>query len=102
MRTEVEGQVQKLMMELFDIEASLVVAEARIREELGADSLDIVELIIALSNHFVINVRDAEVQKIRTVGDIVTYIDQKLVVSQSAPVYKIRANRLATAKLVPA
>ena len=98
---DVEVQVRKLMVELFDIEAGRVVAAARIREELGADSLDIVELIIALSTHFALHVLDAEVQKIRTVGDVTAYIEQKLVLNQVAPVRRSRPLRQTTEVLIP-
>ncbi|MBV7339836.1 acyl carrier protein [Chloroflexi bacterium TSY] len=63
---------------MLNIDEARVVSTAHVRDDLGADSLDIVELITTLSNTFEINVRDHEVQQISTIGETAAYIDRKL------------------------
>lgn len=68
-------QVKNTVVELLGVDAGKVTREARFREDLEADSLDIVELIMALEDKMSIEISDEDAQKITTVGQAVDYID---------------------------
>lgn len=70
-------QVKATIVELLGVDAGKVTREARFREELEADSLDIVELIMALEDKMGIEISDEDAQSITTVGQAVDYIDGK-------------------------
>jgi acyl carrier protein len=67
--------VQGIIVELLAVDPSKVTMEARFREELGADSLDLVELIMAFEEKFGAEISDEDAQKITTVGEAVKYIE---------------------------
>ncbi|MBX3086083.1 MAG: acyl carrier protein [Anaerolineae bacterium] len=73
-----EEQVRNIIVELLGVEPEKVVPEARFREDLEADSLDLVELIMKIEEEFNGEISDEEAQKITTVGDAITYIDTRL------------------------
>ena len=64
-------RIQKIIVELLGVDASKVTMEARFREELEADSLDLVELIMAFEEEFGGEISDEDAQKITTVGQAV-------------------------------
>ncbi|HLD94264.1 MAG TPA: acyl carrier protein [Anaerolineales bacterium] len=68
-------QVKGTIVELLGVDAGKVTREARFREDLEADSLDIVELIMALEDKMGIEISDEDAQSITTVGQAVDYID---------------------------
>lgn len=68
-------QVKETIVDLLGVDESKVVREARFREDLEADSLDIVELIMALEDKMGIEISDEDAQNITTVGGAVDYID---------------------------
>ncbi len=68
-------QVKGIIVDLLGVDESKVTSEARFREELEADSLDLVELIMAFEDKFGGEISDDDAQKITTVGEAVTYID---------------------------
>jgi len=68
-------QVKGTIVELLGVDAGKVTREARFREDLEADSLDIVELIMALEDKMGIEISDEDAQNITTVGQAVDYID---------------------------
>ena len=68
-------EIKGIIVELLGVDAGKVNKEARFREELEADSLDLVELIMAFEDKFGAEISDEDAQKITTVGDAVTYID---------------------------
>lgn len=70
--------VQGIIVELLGVEASKVTREARFREDLEADSLDLVELIMAFEEKFGGEISDEDAQKITTVGEAVAYIDEHM------------------------
>jgi acyl carrier protein len=72
----VEAKVKQIIMDQLSVEASEVTPDASFVEDLGADSLDRVELIMALEEAFGVEVPDADAEKIVTVQDAVEYIQQ--------------------------
>jgi acyl carrier protein len=70
--------VKKIIVELLGVEEAKVTPEARFREDLEADSLDLVELIMAFEEKFGGEISDEDAQKITTVGEAVTYLDSHL------------------------
>ena len=68
-------QVQDTIVELLGVDKDKITREARFREDLEADSLDIVELIMALEDKMGIEISDEDAQNITTVGGAVDYIE---------------------------
>ncbi|MFC2342926.1 MAG: acyl carrier protein [Negativicutes bacterium] len=69
-------KVRDIVVEQLGVEADEVTLESTFIDDLGADSLDIVELIMAFEEEFGIEIPDEAAEKIKTVQDVVTYIDQ--------------------------
>lgn len=76
--TTVLERVTKVIVDRLDVEENKVTAEASFREDLGADSLDVVELVMELEDEFEMEISDEDAEKITTVGSAVTYIESKL------------------------
>jgi len=74
----VEEKVKKIIVEQLGAEDSQVRPEAKFIEDLGADSLDTVELVMALEEEFGLEIPDEEAEKILTVGDAVQYIKDRV------------------------
>ncbi len=70
-------RIQGIIAELLGVDKSKVTIEARFREDLEADSLDLVELIMAFEEEFGAEISDEDAQKITTVGQAVEYIDAR-------------------------
>ncbi|MGN0613904.1 MAG: acyl carrier protein [Porcipelethomonas sp.] len=68
-------KVKNIVADQLDVEESAVTAEASITEDLGADSLDVVDLVMSIEEEFDIEIPDDAVENIKTVGDIVKYIE---------------------------
>ena len=71
-------EVKKIICEQLGVEESAVTPEARFIEDLGADSLDTVELIMAFEDKFDIEIPDEEAEKLTKVGTAVEYLEKKL------------------------
>jgi len=71
-------RVKKVIVEQLGVQESEVTPEASITDDLGADSLDQVELVMAFETEFNISIPDEESEKIKTVGDAVTRIDESV------------------------
>ena len=69
-------KVKEIIIEQLDVEADQVTEGASFIEDLGADSLDTVELVMALEENFDIEIPDEDAEKIKTVRDAVQYIDK--------------------------
>lgn len=70
-------QVKKIIVEQLGVAEEKVVPEARFREDLEADSLDLVELIMAFEDTFGGRISDEDAREIETVGDVVTYLEKR-------------------------
>ncbi len=68
-------KVKKLLSEQLDVDQEKITMESSISEDLGADSLDVVELLMSIEDNFGIAVPDEEATNLKTVGDVVKYID---------------------------
>ena len=66
-----------ILSEQFDVEEDSITLESSITEDLGADSLDVVDLLMSIEDEFEVEVPDSEVENIKTVGDLVKYIEDK-------------------------
>lgn len=71
----VMDRVKKVVMEQLNVEESQVKAESSFQQDLGADSLDTVELVMALEEEFNCEIPDEEAEKIATIQDAVNYIE---------------------------
>ena len=71
---EVFEKVKKIIVEQLGVAETSVTMEASFIDDLGADSLDIVELIMALEEEFDMEIPDSDAEKVVTVGDVVDYI----------------------------
>jgi len=72
-------EVKEIIVDLLGVDENKVTPEARFREDLEADSLDLVELIMAFEDKFGGEISDEDAQNISTVGEAVTYIDDRMV-----------------------
>lgn len=72
---DVFDRVKKLIIERLEVEESKVTMEASFKDDLDADSLDVVELVMELEDEFDMEIADEEAEKINTVGDAVNYIN---------------------------
>jgi acyl carrier protein len=72
-----EERVREIIVELLGVDASKVTRDARFREDLEADSLDLVELIMEFESRFGSDISDEDAQKLETVGDVIDYIDSR-------------------------
>ena len=75
---EVFEKVKKVIVDQLGVSESSVTMEASFIDELGADSLDIVELVMALEEEFDIEIPDSDAEKVVTVGDVVDYIKENV------------------------
>lgn len=74
--SEIQDQVIKIIVEQLGVEKSDVTPDASFADDLGADSLDTVELVMALEEKFGIEIRDEDAEKIITVADAIEYITE--------------------------
>ena len=72
----VEERVKKIVIDQLGVEENQATREAKFIEDLGADSLDTVELVMALEEEFSIEIPDEEAEKIASVGDAISYITE--------------------------
>lgn len=69
------NRIKKIVLEQLNAEESAITESASFIDDLGADSLDIVELVMALEDEFGIDIPDEEAEKLKTVGDAIKYIE---------------------------
>ncbi len=77
-KQEIEARVKEIIADKLTVDEEKIVSEAKLIEDLGADSLDIPDLVADFEEAFNIEIPDEDLEKIVTVGDIVNYIANKL------------------------
>ncbi len=78
MADEIFEKVKQIIVDQLGVDAAQVTPEATFIDDLGADSLAVVELVMALEKEFGLQIPDEDAEKIRTVNDAVNYIKEKL------------------------
>ena len=73
--TSTEDRLKKIVVDQLGVNADQITPEAKFIEDLGADSLDTVELVMALEEEFGNEIPDEEAEKLTTVGDVIQYIE---------------------------
>jgi acyl carrier protein len=71
-----EGKVKEIIAKELEVDVKQLQPEAKFIEDLGADSLDIVELVMALEEEFGLDIPDEDADKLKTVGDAMNYLQQ--------------------------
>jgi acyl carrier protein len=79
MARDIMSEVKRVIQEQLDVDPASITTESRFIDDLGADSLAIVELVLKLEETFQITIPDSESEKIRTVKDAISYIQQHAV-----------------------
>lgn len=74
---DVFDRVKEIIIDRLDVEEAKVTMEASFKDDLDADSLDVVELVMELEDEFDMEIADEDAEKINTVGDAVDYINSK-------------------------
>lgn len=68
-------KVKNILVEQLDVDESAVTLDSMIADDLGADSLDVVDLLMSLEDEFSVEIPDEEIENIKTVGNLVNYIE---------------------------
>ncbi len=68
-------KVKAILAEQFDVEEEKITSDTDLQEDLGADSLDVVDLLMSIEDEFEIEIPDDEIENIKTVGALVSYIE---------------------------
>lgn len=75
--TSIEQRVKKIIVDQLGVKEDQVTPEAKFIEDLGADSLDTVELVMALEEEFGQEIPDEEAEKLQSVGDVIKHIEER-------------------------
>ena len=75
--SDIEDRVKKIVVEHLGVEDSKIQSDSKFIDDLGADSLDTVELVMAFEEEFGSEISDSEAEKILTVGDAIKFIESK-------------------------
>ena len=75
---DIEAKVKEIIVEQLGVNEEQITAEASFIDDLGADSLDTVELVMAFEEKFDLEIPDEDAEKMRTVGDAIAYLNEKL------------------------
>lgn len=70
-------KIKAILAEQFDVEDDSLTMSTDIADDLGADSLDVVEVLMSIEDEFKVEILDEDIEKIKTIGDLVTYIENK-------------------------
>ena len=71
-------KVKAILSSQFDVDEDSITPETNIADDFGADSLDVVDMLMSLEDEFDIEISDEDVEKIHTVGDLVAYIEEHM------------------------
>lgn len=78
MTDDIQQKVTDLIVDQLGVDADSVKADAHFIDDLGADSLDTVELVMAFEEEFDMEISDEDAEKLETVGDAIAYLDERL------------------------
>lgn len=70
-------KIAEILAEQLDVDKETITADTRIAEDLNADSLDVVELLMAIEDEFEIEIPDEDIETMKTVGDVAEYIQNR-------------------------
>ena len=76
-KEEIFDKLKELVVDQLGVEEDEVTMEASMQDDLGADSLDLVDLVMSVEEEFGVKVADEDLENIKTVGDIVNYIEDR-------------------------
>lgn len=76
-KEEIFDKLKELVVDQLGVEEDEVTMEASMQDDLGADSLDLVDLVMSVEEEFGVKVADEDLENIKTVGDIVNYIEER-------------------------
>lgn len=82
-------KIKEIVINQLDVKEAEVIAEAKFVDDLGADSLDVVEMIMTIEDEFEIEISDEDAEKLLTVGDVVDYIQRRLQAVSQQQTYAI-------------
>ena len=71
-------KVKSILAEQFDVEEDSITADTDLQEDLGADSLDVVDLLMSIEDEFEVEIPDEEIENLKTIGDVVEYIQSNM------------------------
>ena len=71
-------KVKMILSSQFDVEEDSITPETNIADDLGADSLDVVDMLMSLEDEFDVEIPDEEIERIRTVGELVAYVEENM------------------------
>lgn len=71
-------KIKKILSEQFDVEEDSITQDTKMEEDLGADSLDVVDLLMSIEDEFEIEISDEEIENVKTVGEIEKYIKERI------------------------
>ncbi len=71
-------KVKKILSEQFDVDEDSITQETKIEEDLGADSLDVVDLLMSIEDEFEIEIPDEDIEGVKTVGEMEQYIKDRM------------------------
>ncbi|MCQ2383266.1 MAG: acyl carrier protein [Paludibacteraceae bacterium] len=77
-RTEIEEKVKAFMIDEMEIDEDKVYADARLKEDMGIDSLDYVDIVVIVDNVFGFKIKPEEMKNVKTLGDFCDYIEKKI------------------------
>lgn len=71
-------KIKKILAEQLDVDAEELSMDTKIAEDLGADSLDVVELLMSIEDEFDVEIPDDEIENLKTIGNVVEYITNNM------------------------
>ena len=71
-------KVKTILSNQFEVDIDTITADTNVIEDLGADSLDVVDMLMSLEDEFDVEIPDEEIEKMRTVSDVVSYIEEHM------------------------
>ena len=78
MESEVFERIREYLADQLDVEPEKITPDSDIVEDFGADSLDVIDMITTLSDEFGVETPDEDIENFRTVGDVVSYVEERL------------------------